>query len=784
MTIDRLTSPHAKSPPSQVWLGALGIALAALGFFAPFSSAGVAIAMGALMLLALVRTHALWALAPWKNPVMATGLVLLAYIAAHSLVFSGWSEDTLHAANRYHELLFAPLLLVLMADARHRILFMRALMAGAVLLAAVHWVSLAQPDLREALATRRISAGFAVAVCAFLVLMRARASANPWRMRLLAAFLAATVLFAIDSRTGHIVLLILASCAAWLHSPPRYRLAAALAGPIVLFVLAMSSSAVNGRLQETLDGASHNGEAQALNSTGIRIALLQLAADLAIDHPLTGIGYAHYAEAHEGAARARYANDPAGRQILQEPWIQATNPHNEYLMQMVGGGAPALALFLLWLGLAVRAALRSRAPLDSRGLLVGVVLAFATGCLFNSMLMDFGEGHLYMALLAWLLAENGAVESPMNDNVDSVVVIATRQIGDVLLTTPLIRRARERWPQARIDVLGFAGTLGMLRGNADVTSLVETPAKPGWRGTRALVRRLWRRYDLALVTDPGDRAHLLGWMAARWRHGILPAQSGSNWWKRLLLDHVVPAAGDLGAVHTAIEKQALLPPTEGAPAQAAADVIAPPAAPLPPAAQSLLQPGAIVIHAPSMWPYKQWPLEHFVELINALVAEGRQVVLTGSGGERDQSCIASLRGLAPSPALLDLSGQLDFNQLVTLLQGASLYIGPDTSITHLAAATGVPVIAIFGPTNPLRWAPWPRRAGGPVVFERSAGVQQVGNVTVLQGSQACVPCGRAGCENHRQSRSDCLIDITPARVLDQARAVLASRPLKSVETLH
>jgi heptosyltransferase-3 len=69
------------------------------------------------------------------------------------------------------------------------------------------------------------------------------------------------------------------------------------------------------------------------------------------------------------------------------------------------------------------------------------------------------------------------------------------------------------------------------------------------------------------------------------------------------------------------------------------------------------------------------------------------------------------------------------------------------------------------------------------LFARSAGIQQVGNVTVLQGSQACVPCGRAGCEDHRQSRSDCLVEITPERVLEQARAVLASRPLKSVETL-
>jgi heptosyltransferase-3 len=150
------------------------------------------------------------------------------------------------------------------------------------------------------------------------------------------------------------------------------------------------------------------------------------------------------------------------------------------------------------------------------------------------------------------------------------------------------------------------------------------------------------------------------------------------------------------------------------------------------------------------------------------------VILTGSAGQRDQDCIAPLRGLAPAPQLLDLSGQLDFNQLADLFERAALYIGPDTSVSHLAAATGVPVIAIFGPTNPLRWAPWPARPAAQALFARSTAVQQVGNVTVLQGVQSCVPCGKAGCEDHRASRSDCLQSITPEQVLREAERVLST----------
>lgn len=353
-----------------------------------------------------------------------------------------------------------------------------------------------------------------------------------------------------------------------------------------------------------------------------------------------------------------------------------------------------------------------------------------------------------------------------------ILVVATRQIGDVLLTTPLIRAARERWPDAQIEVLGFAGTLGMLRGNPDVSLLIESPPRLGWIGFWSLVRRLWRRYDLALVTQPGDRAHLIGWLAAGQRSGVIPEQGASSWWKKALLQHVVHGAGDRGEVHVVAEKLALLDPWRDDAAGQPAVVVPAPAA-LPQDLQAQLQPGAVVLHAPSMWPYKQWPLTHFRTLAAALLAQGRQVILTGSGGARDQECVAALRDLAPPPRLLDVSGRLDFNQLAALFGQAALYIGPDTSVTHLAAATGLPVIAIFGPTNPMRWGPWPVRPQTRALFERSTLLQATGNVSLLQGGLPCVPCGRAGCEDHLQSRSDCLVAITPERVLEQALRLLA-----------
>lgn len=352
----------------------------------------------------------------------------------------------------------------------------------------------------------------------------------------------------------------------------------------------------------------------------------------------------------------------------------------------------------------------------------------------------------------------------------SVLVVVTRQIGDVLLTTPLLRAARRAWPRARIDVLGFAGTLGMLQGNPDVDERIEVAARPGALGTLALARRIARRYDLALVADPGDRAHLIGWLAARTRSGLLPQDNGSNWWKRRLLRHAVTSAGDRGEQHVVVEKIALLQPWATAATQDLPPLVPPADAPLPPGLQGRLAHRYVVMHTPSMWPYKQWPLEHYRRLAAFLASAGRQVVLTGSMGAHDRACIAAMQGAAPPELLVD-AGALDFSQLATLLRGAALYIGPDTSVSHLAAACGTQVLAIFGPTNPQRWAPWP---GGvaPVQFVRRAPEQTVGNVTLMQSALPCVPCGRAGCEDHRQSPTECLPGIEPGRVAAQVLEIL------------
>ena len=355
-----------------------------------------------------------------------------------------------------------------------------------------------------------------------------------------------------------------------------------------------------------------------------------------------------------------------------------------------------------------------------------------------------------------------------------ILVITPAQLGDVLLCTPLIRAARARWPAARIDVLGFARTLDLLAGNPDVGELIEIP--PG-RDRRAQLRQAWklrRRYDLALVTRPSDRSHLYGIVCARTRSAVLPDHGPGRFWKRWVAQHgTVPAPG----THQVLHKLQLLGPWADPPA--ALSLQPPPGALLPPDIDARISHPCVVVHAPSMWRYKQWPAEHFRRVVDGLLADGVQVILTGSGSSHDRSQVEQVRGTDALPGVLDVSGRLTMRQMRTLLERAAAYVGPDTSVTHLAAAVGIPIVTMFGPTSPQDFGPWPADHPPTQPWLRRAGRQQVGNIVVLQGpdlpDRQCVPCNRMGCDNHHASASQCLQQLEPERVLAELKTMLAQR---------
>ena len=369
-----------------------------------------------------------------------------------------------------------------------------------------------------------------------------------------------------------------------------------------------------------------------------------------------------------------------------------------------------------------------------------------------------------------------------------VLFIATRQIGDVLVTTPLISKARELWPDAEFHFLGYRGKLDMLNGNPDIAQIIETSDRPGFVEYLSLFNRLFQRYDLAIVTQPSDRAYLYGLVAALRRVGVLGGHpqgkdgkensktDKQNAWKKFISMHNVTV--DYFAQHVIAEKLRLLEVFFKHPNELfikPISVTPPEGEPLIPVIAGQLNQPYVVLHPGPLTAYKRWPLAYWQQLIEWLVKQGLQVVLSASPAKQDLQLnhdILSLLNEQTRNSVIDTAGKLSIPQAGTLLRGAALDIGVDTSITHLAAACNTPTITLFGATPPTNFGPWPNGFIGEQPYQLRARSQTVGNVTILQGPGECVPCRKAGCDDRADSRSECLDLLEPSQVFTAVELAL------------
>ena len=111
--------------------------------------------------------------------------------------------------------------------------------------------------------------------------------------------------------------------------------------------------------------------------------------------------------------------------------------------------------------------------------------------------------------------------------------------------------------------------------------------------------------------------------------------------------------------------------------------------------------GAVIVHPGASVPARAWAPERNAELVRALVAAERRVIVTGGPDERELTAF-----VAGSDAL-DLGGETDFRGLAGVIAGAAAIVVGNTGPAHLAAAVGTPVVSLFAPTVPaVRWRPW------------------------------------------------------------------------------
>jgi heptosyltransferase III len=340
-----------------------------------------------------------------------------------------------------------------------------------------------------------------------------------------------------------------------------------------------------------------------------------------------------------------------------------------------------------------------------------------------------------------------------------ILVVVLRRLGDVLLATPLIRSVKRAFPQASIDALVFAGTEGILTGNPDLADVITIPQRSRASESLSLMLRLWKRYDLALSTQTGDRPTAFAVMAGRKSAGPLEKDGSLTAAKRFLLSRSYVSDRGQHRVLDVLRLAGVLgipPQTEiVCPAGAARSALTP------------VQPYA-VIHAAPMFTYKRWTAEGWRLLAAALRERGLATVVTGAAADRTY-----LDDVWRGSDVVRLDARLGWPEIPAMIADARIYVGPDTAITHLAAATGTPMVALYGPTDPRTWGPWPL-GGLERPWAASGTIQVRGNVWLVQNPLPCLPCQLEGCERRLDSRSQCLDELSVGQVVsavDQALAV-------------
>jgi heptosyltransferase-3 len=335
-----------------------------------------------------------------------------------------------------------------------------------------------------------------------------------------------------------------------------------------------------------------------------------------------------------------------------------------------------------------------------------------------------------------------------------ILWIKLKHIGDVLLMTPAIHAMRQAWPTSRMAALVPSGTEGVLAGNPELDEVLVFDREEGIRGSWRAIRAL-RRYapDLVLETGQGDREAIFGWLSgARERVGYAPGRSGE--WRRRLLTRLVPWNGRQHMVETNLD----LVRACGVPAAAGRPILV-----VHPEARSRiaarlgaagLGPGQplVVVHPVSRWLFKAWSGAECAEAIKGLVrSQGLAVAITSGPGPAEVEAVGRILAAVTVP-VINLVGRTSLEELAAVLERAALFIGVDSAPMHMAAALGVPVVALFGPSGEFSWGPW-----------------GAGHV-VVSSSFFCRPCGRDGCLGSK--RSDCLEALASQAVLGAAEPVL------------
>jgi ADP-heptose:LPS heptosyltransferase len=355
--------------------------------------------------------------------------------------------------------------------------------------------------------------------------------------------------------------------------------------------------------------------------------------------------------------------------------------------------------------------------------------------------------------------EHLAVQAPRGAGLASlpqggrVLVVRLRSMGDTVLLTPALRLLHEWRPDLEVSVLVERPWDELLEGNPAIHSVLtlRSKAATAWR-----IRRT--KFDAVINLHGGPTsAWLTRLSGARLRAGFAHFRSPAAYTLR------VPPAQEIlrraGAVHTAEHVASCffwlgvpfdeIPAAEVFPSAAARERVAERLRSFGIGAGE----GYAVVHPTALYNTKRWKAAGFAEVSDYLeAAHGLRSVYICA--ESEVRTLDAVERQAPRPLLRAVEWPI--GELAALLAGARVFVGNDSGPAHVAAASRIPVVTVFGSSHSAVWGPW-----------------KAAEAAVVQNYFDCNPCAGDRCYAFAEPR--CILSITTEQVRVCLDAVLAPR---------
>lgn len=320
-----------------------------------------------------------------------------------------------------------------------------------------------------------------------------------------------------------------------------------------------------------------------------------------------------------------------------------------------------------------------------------------------------------------------------------VIIVSTRYFGDCLLSAALSVAIKSEIPDALVDILTFCGNETILENISSIDHVITMPKNLSVLGIIKKFIHKRNYYDWALITQTSDRALFPGFWVSKKQCTILRLRNHLSDFKFGLLSHPISSVQG----HWLDLQSLLLQPLLGH--SVFVDPVAPSNPSLPMKVSSFVNKGEYVdCHPFSRYKDRNWGDEKWRTLFSFFIEKKFNIVLTGGPAKDERQRIDRLTAGFDTQRILNASGLLTFGQCRNVIDKTRLYIGVDTATSHIAAATGVDCICLFGPTDVITWGPSPKQRKP---YSEKLAVQQNGNVIIVRNPNFlnCHLCTRHRC---------------------------------------